>query len=179
MLLIYTPNCIDTPAITWGTHWAGGVVSPANPGYTVEELVFQLKDSGAKALCTQAEFLPVALEACKRVGIDEDRVIIMGDGKSPSRKIKHFTAIRNMAGTSRYRKAKINPKTDLAFLVYSSGTTGYPKGVMLSHSNLVANVMQLTVVEGVNLTWKTDKILGFLPFFHIYVSPSRYCKHSY
>jgi acyl-CoA synthetase (AMP-forming)/AMP-acid ligase II len=175
VLALYTPNCIDTPALLWGTTWAGGIISPANPGYTVDELAFQLKDSGAKALATQKPLLKTALEACKKVGIDEDRVILIGDERDETMKFKHFTAIRNLAGTSRYRKAKIDSKKDLAFLVYSSGTTGHPKGVMLSHSNIVANTLMLTAGEGGNLTWnggpkkEGDKILAFLPFFHIYV----------
>lgn len=176
VLALYTPNCIDTPALLWGTLWAGGIVSPANPGYTSDELAFQLKDSGAKALATQKAFLETARVACKKVGIDEDRIILIGDEKNETMKFKHFTAIRNLAGTSRYRKAKIDPKKDLAFLVYSSGTTGHPKGVMLSHSNIVSNTMMLTVAEAGNLTWnggakrEGDKVLAFLPFFHIYVS---------
>ncbi|PMD39642.1 acetyl-CoA synthetase-like protein [Hyaloscypha variabilis F] len=174
VLAIYSPNCIDTPAITWGTSWAGGILSPANPGYTADELAFQLKDSGAKGLVTQKAFLKTALEAFKKAGIDEDRIILMGDERDETMKFKHFSHVRNLAGTSRYRKTKINPSKDLAFLVYSSGTTGHPKGVMLSHTNIVANVCMLKTGEGKNLSWKGrnnnegDKILAFLPFFHIY-----------
>ncbi|KXT11909.1 hypothetical protein AC579_8581 [Pseudocercospora musae] len=174
VLALYTPNCIDTPAITWGTHWAGGIVSPANPGYTVEELAYQLKDSGAKALITQLPQLPLAIEAAKKVGIPEDRIALIGDERDPNGRIKHFTSVRNISGTQRFRRAKVNPEKDLAFLVYSSGTTGLPKGVMLCHRNIVANVMQNAVGEHM-LSWKPhkeapegDAILAFLPFFHIY-----------
>lgn len=174
VLGLYLPNCIDTPAITWGTLWSGGIISPANPGYTVEELAFQLKDSGAKALITTLEFLPNAKAACKIAGIDEDCIALAGDHRDPEAKIKHFTSVRNISGATRYRKAKVDPKKDLAFLVYSSGTTGKPKGVMLSHSNICANILQLNAAESGNLDWKGgpnnegDKILAFLPFFHIY-----------
>jgi 4-coumarate--CoA ligase len=175
VLALFTPNCIDTPAITWGTQWAGGVLSPANPGYTANELAFQLKDSGAKALATQKAFLKTAQEACKQVGIEDDRIILIGDERDETAKFKHFTNVRNISGATRYRKTKIDPKRDLAFLVYSSGTTGHPKGVMLSHTNIVSNVMMGEVGEGGNLSWKGqkdnqgDKVLAFLPFFHIYV----------
>ncbi|PVH95026.1 acetyl-CoA synthetase-like protein [Periconia macrospinosa] len=175
VLALYTPNCIDTPAVTWGCHWAGGVLSPANPAYTVEELAFQLKDSGAKALVTQLPFIKNAQAAANKVGIPLDRVILIGDECDPSRTVKHFMSIRNPSGTSRYRRTKAaNPAEDLAFLVYSSGTTGHPKGVMLTHRNIVSNIMMLIAGEGGNLSWKGgpdnqgDKILAFLPFFHIY-----------
>ena len=174
VLALFTPNCIDTPAVIWGVHWAGGVVSPANPGYTVQELAFQLKDSGAKALVTQRPFLKVAREAAMQAGIPEDRIVLIGDEKDESMRFKHFLSVRNIAGTNRYRRTKVDPKNDLAFLVYSSGTTGHPKGVMLCHENIVSNVLMLKAGEGGNLSWKGgrdgkgDSILAFLPFFHIY-----------
>ncbi|OXV10990.1 hypothetical protein Egran_01251 [Elaphomyces granulatus] len=174
VLTLFAANGIDYPIITWGTLWAGGVISPANPLYTVDELAFQLKNSRARAVVTQIPMLRVAREAAKRVGIPEDRVILMGDDRDPEGRAKHFTSIRNTSGTSRYIKSKVNPKTDVAFLAYSSGTTGLPKGVMLSHTNIVANVLQNFEVDGRSIGWKGgpdgkgDRILSFLPFFHIY-----------
>ncbi|KAI9674447.1 MAG: hypothetical protein M1817_001785 [Caeruleum heppii] len=168
VLALYTPNCIDTPAVTWGCHWAGGVLSPANPAYTVDELAFQLRDSGALALVTQLQCLDNAKEAARRVGIPEERILLMGDERDPAGRVKHFTSIANTSGTQRFRRVKINPRTDLAFLVYSSGTTGRPKGVMLSHRNVVANILMLAAGEGGNLDWRRDVTVGFLPFYHIY-----------
>lgn len=180
VLALYTPNCIDTPAIMWGTHWAGGVLSPANPGYTVDELAFQLKDSGAKAVVTQMAYIENARKAAAKVGIPEDRVIVMGDQRDPAFKAKHFTSIRNTSGSTRWRRSKMNPHEDLAFLVYSSGTTGHPKGVMLTHRNIVANTMMIKAGESGKLKsdggpdGQGDKILAFLPFFHIY---GMFCEH--
>jgi len=160
--------------VTWGCHWAGGILSPANPGYTVEELAFQLKDSGAKAVVTQLPFIKTAKEAASKVGIPESRVIVIGDERDPNGVIKHFTSIRNISRSARYRRTKMKPDEDLAFLVYSSGTTGHPKGVMLTHRNIVANVLMLKAGEAGNLrctggpSGEGDKILAFLPFFHIY-----------
>ena len=163
---MYTPNSIDTPVITWGAHFAGATVSPANPGYTVDELAFQLKDSGAKALVTQLAVIEIAKQACAKVGIPENRIILMGEERDPENRFKHFTSIRNLSGTDRYRRVRVDPDKDLAFLVYSSGTTGHPKGVMLSHTNIVANVLQMAYAEK-NIT-TADRIISFLPFFHIY-----------
>lgn len=185
VLGLFSPNCIDTPVITFGALWAGVIVSPANPGYTVNELAYQLKDSGAKALITQLATIETARKACAKVGIPEDHIFLLGDARDKSGRFKHWTSVRNVTGTSRYNKAKISPKTDLAFLVYSSGTTGTPKGVRLSHHNMTSNVLQLNAGEQGNLTWDGsgtpppgiplpkpgsggDKILACLPFFHIY-----------
>ena len=174
VLTLFTPNCVDTPAVIWGCHWAGGILSPANPGYTAHELAFQLKDAGSKALVTQLAFLSTAREAAREAGIPEDKIILMGDERDKSMKFKHFLSIKNPAATARYRKSKVDPQVDLAFLVYSSGTTGCPKGVMLSHENIIANILMAVTLENGNLTWnggkhgKGDNLIAFLPFFHIY-----------
>lgn len=103
-----------------------------------------------------------------------DRVVIMGDQRDPTHRVKHFTSVVNLSKSSSYRRTKLKPEEDLAFLVYSSGTTGHPKGVMLTHRNIVSNVMMIKAGEANNLTsnggadGKGDRLLAFLPFFHIY-----------
>lgn len=179
VLLLYTPNSIDTPIVTWGAHWAAGIVSPANPAYTSKELAFQLKDSRAKAIVTQKALLGNACAAARRVGIKDCHIILIGEKDSDGR-FPHLTDICNLgSGQGRQwppRGVVDAPKSDLSFLVYSSGTTGHPKGVMLSHENVISNILMLKAGEGVNLSWHSgynnqgDRILGFLPFYHIYGS---------
>ena len=149
-----------------GTLWASGTITPANPHYTEDELTFQLKDSGAKAIATIAELLPVASRAAENVGIPQDRVILIGDNRHP--RYQHWREIVDPSTVLKWKKTRIDPNKDLAFLVYSSGTTGRPKGVMLCHCNVGSNILQVLVGEGGNMTWDNDRIIAFLPFSHIY-----------
>jgi 4-coumarate--CoA ligase len=168
ILTIYALNDIDIPPVVYGALHAGGVVSPANPSYSAEELAFMLSDSGASSIVTQKALLPVAVKAAKIAKLPNDRIILLGEERDPEVRFKHFTSIRKTSATSRYRRRKLNPDRDLAFLAYSSGTTGLPKGVMLSHRNIVADVLMLTGCMGKYYSWDKDKFLGVLPFFHIY-----------
>ncbi|KAK7714297.1 hypothetical protein SLS64_004397 [Diaporthe eres] len=174
VLAFYTPNDVDTPALTCGVLWAGGCASPANPLYTLDELTFQLTNSGARGLVTQLPFLPTARQAAARAGIPEDRIILLGREGDPEGRFRHWSSIKPTAYCSRYAKTKVRPKKDLAFLVYSSGTTGLPKGVCLTHYNVISNLLQMEPLEGLYLKPyggpgdRGDRLLGVIPFFHIY-----------
>ncbi|EFX02856.1 phenylacetyl-ligase [Grosmannia clavigera kw1407] len=177
VLAFYTPNCIDTPPATLGLLWAGGIATPANPLYTEKELTFQLRDAGASAIVTQLSFLETARRAAKAVGIPDERIILVGDKQDPSGTFRHFNDFVSVGSPGRGRSTStvaIDPRRDLAFLVYSSGTTGLPKGVCLTHHNIVANVLQFCAMDGPYFhphgghDGKGDKGLGVSPFFHIY-----------
>lgn len=168
VLNIFAPNDIDIGPIIYGTFYAGGIVSPANPGYSADELAFQLTNSGAKAIVTTLDCLKVALAAAAKAKIPTDRVVLCGEARDPEHRVKHWSNIRKTSGASRYRRRKAAPDSDLAFLVYSSGTTGLPKGVMLSHRNVIADILQIQGAVGKWYRSGEDKMLGVLPFFHIY-----------
>lgn len=166
VLATMAPNTIDLVPITFGALLVGGVICPLNFLYTVDELVSQLRSSRAKGLITSVACLQVAREAASKVGLPVDRILLVGSA-DPKDTIAHFSSLRSTAGT--IGKVRINSKEDLAYLVYSSGTTGFPKGVMLTHENVVANTIQVAAAEGPDSTnWKTDRSLGFLPMYHIY-----------
>lgn len=125
VLNIYAPNDIDIGPIIFGVFFAGGIVSPANPGYSADELGFQLKNSESKAIVTTKAFLAAATKAAQVAGIAQDRIILLGEEKDQTYRFKHWTSIRKTSGAQRYRRRKAkDPRKDLAFLVYSSGTTG-------------------------------------------------------
>ena len=109
--------------------------------------------------------LDVALEAAKAVNLPESRILVVG-GRITNR---HQTW-RDFCGSrlADETRGKITPHKDIAFLCYSSGTTGLPKGVMLSHRNIVANLHQIQPIEGNHLMWQRDKLAGLLPLYHIY-----------
>ncbi|GBC91902.1 Long-chain-fatty-acid--CoA ligase [bacterium HR15] len=154
---IYSPNLPEYALAFHGVVLAGGVVTTANPLYTVDELAYQLRDSGAKFLISVDALLEKALPAAQKAGVQE--VFTIGE----SREATPFTELLTDAEPP---DVPIHPRDDLVVLPYSSGTTGLPKGVMLTHYNLVANMVQV-LGSGVNL--QTDERgMGILPFYHIY-----------
>ena len=100
--------------------------------------------------------------------------MMLGPGPDSGSDIKHFTSVRRApADTSPLERTCAEPD-DLAVLVYSSGTTGLPKGVMLTHRNVCVNSLQVDAAGCDELSWNGgtdgtgDRVLGFLPFYHIY-----------
>jgi 4-coumarate--CoA ligase len=161
---LIAPNSPDIASVVFGTLYAGGVVCPLNYLSTARELAQSLAESNAKVMVTSISCLEVAQEAAKIVGMSRDRILLMEELESKSG-IQHFSNLRSSSRTSRPR---IVSEEDLAFLVYSSGTTGLPKGVMLTHRNIMANMMQNAVVSQELLEWTRDRSLGFIPMYHIY-----------
>jgi acyl-CoA synthetase (AMP-forming)/AMP-acid ligase II len=152
---IYCPNIPEYAVAFHAVARRGGINTTINPLYTAEELAFQLNDAGARYLLTIPDFLDKALEAAANSGIEEVFVLGEAEGATP------FADLMADGGAP---EVAIDGD-DVVVLPYSSGTTGFPKGVMLTHNNLVANILQCSPALDVD---ETDTVIAVLPFFHIY-----------
>ncbi|MBM4439843.1 MAG: 4-coumarate--CoA ligase family protein [Candidatus Rokubacteria bacterium] len=158
---IYSPNLPEYAVVFHGVASIGGIVTTVNPLYTAGELANQLKDSKAKLLITVPPFLDKAKEAAAMAGGIED-IYVFGaaEGARP------FSEL--LQAPPAPPKVTIDPKNDVVVLPYSSGTTGLPKGVMLTHHNLVANLCQSAGMQNFEAFTERDVVLAVLPYFHIY-----------
>lgn len=154
--------CPNVPAFATVFHGilrSGAAVTTINSLYTEGEIEKQLKDAGATWLVTVSPLLPQASAAAASAGIPQEQVIVL-DGAAGHPNLRDL-----LAEASPAPDVSFDPATHIAVLPYSSGTTGIPKGVMLSHRNLVANVQQCRASIDLNAA---DRVLAVLPFFHIY-----------
>jgi long-chain acyl-CoA synthetase len=179
------PNCPQFVYCFFGALKAGAVVVPTNPLYTVRELHGQLADSGARAVVVLSRLYPQVAEAATGTDVQNIVVTNVKEHFPPTlrllfsavreRKEGHRVDIRGdtravwlpslLASGGSPQPVTVAP-SDLAILQYTGGTTGVPKGAMLSHRALVANVHQCRA-------WHTtireaDRILAVMPFFHVY-----------
>lgn len=176
VLALLAPNDVDYGIVVYGTLYAGGVILPANPDYSASEFAHMLRDAGVDGVVTHESTLPVAREAMALAGIPLDRLLLLGpQGDTDASLPLHFSKFAQQATGARRGKQALDPDKDLAFLAYSSGTTGLPKGVMLSHRNLVADILMVRHAVGHNYRWENDRILGVLPFYHIYGKEATPC----
>lgn len=153
VVAILAPNCPEYAVVFHGVAFAGATITTINPTYTAHEVAHQLKDSGARLLVTIPAFLEAAKAAAE--GIE---VAVIGEAEGA-------TPLAALMGEPLAAQVPVDDAVDVAVLPYSSGTTGLPKGVRLTHRNLVANVEQCQVCFQVQTG---EKVVAFLPFFHIY-----------
>jgi acyl-CoA synthetase (AMP-forming)/AMP-acid ligase II len=154
---IFSTNCPEYAIAFHAVAMLGGIITTVNPLYTAAEAACQLRDSGAKLLLTAPQFIEKARAAAEQTKIEELFVFGEAEGATP------FASLLKSDGA--VPQVEINPRADLVALPYSSGTTGLPKGVMLTHYNLVANLRQM---DGLEYFHSEDMLLCVLPLFHIY-----------
>lgn len=180
---IFSLNTVDSLTAAFATHYLNGIVSPANAAYNADELTYQMKSAGAKAIFTCIPLLETTLVAAKACGIPQERIYILEMAEAFTGKVNvPFKTVdqlieqgKKLAPVEKARWTKGQGGTQTAFLCYSSGTSGLPKGVMISHRNCIHNVLQISVHEKITREKKgsnglpyMDVGLGLLPFSHIY-----------
>jgi len=184
---LFLPNVPHYLAAYYGALKLGATVVNFSPLYTADELAHQVEDSGTKLLFTLSAtaLLPTALKVMERSGLE--RIVVgsvagaLPTGKSllyrmfrraevaarPSDpRITSFSAL--IANDGVFQAPSIDPARDVALIQYTGGTTGTPKGAMLTHQNLTANARQVNAID----PWQDDedRIVGVLPFFHVFAN---------
>ncbi|KAK3166947.1 hypothetical protein OEA41_010072 [Lepraria neglecta] len=184
---VFSLNTIDTLTLSWAVHSLSGISSPANAAYGRAEIVHQLKSSGSKALFTCLPLLSLALEAAAESGIPRNRVYLLALPKEATGGLTGPSDIRtvdqliedgaNLPALEKLNWEKGQGARQTAFLCYSSGTSGLPKGVMISHRNVISNVLQISTFEKPYRDSMQEPgskygfmeiALGLLPQSHIY-----------
>ncbi|CEL05584.1 Putative 4-coumarate-CoA ligase [Aspergillus calidoustus] len=178
-VLLFSGNDIFFPVVFLGITMAGGIFSGANPTYVARELAFQLQDSGAIYLLCAEDSLNTGIEAAKLAGLGQDKVFVFNnaifDGKGEAKQGCRYWGdlVATVEESTGFAWEDLNTpeksSTTLA-LNYSSGTTGRPKGVEISHKNYIANMLQYNHLFYLNSDWKEKskraRWLCFLPMYH-------------
>ncbi|MGW0731369.1 4-coumarate--CoA ligase family protein [Streptomyces sp. NPDC002851] len=162
VLALHSPNTLAFPTVFYAATRAGAAVTTAHPLATAEEFAQQLRDSAARWIVTVSPLLDTARRAAELAG--GVREIFVCDRADGHRSIPDLVSAATAAATPEPDLA-LDPGTDLAALPYSSGTTGIPKGVMLTHRSIATNLAQLYPMLPLG---PGERILAVLPFFHIY-----------
>ncbi len=185
---LFLPNVPHYVAAYYGILKLGATVVNFSPLYTVEELSAQVADSGTRLLFTlsASALLPTALAVLDRSQLER---LVVGSvaGALPAAKSLFYRLFRGAEVAKRPHDARIlafsqlihnagaidapaiDPDKDLALIQYTGGTTGTPKGAMLSHQNLSANARQVARLDP-ELGTTQDRVLGVLPFFHVFAN---------
>ncbi|KAL4943565.1 hypothetical protein BDV06DRAFT_234546 [Aspergillus oleicola] len=178
-VLLFSGNDIFFPVVFMGIIMAGGIFSGANPTYVARELAYQLQDSGAIYLLCAEDSLDTGIEAAKLAGLGRDKVFVFNnalyDGKGEAKKgCRHWgelvASVEEGTGFSWDELSTPEESSRTLALNYSSGTTGRPKGVEISHKNYIANMLQYNHLFYLSPDWKEKseraRWLCFLPMYH-------------
>jgi len=156
VVAIWSPNSPEYAVVFHAVSRLGAILTTVNPTYTVEEVAHQLTDAGARMIITTSALLDKAHAALATLGVPVDVITIDEAAGLPS--------LASTMVDADPPPVTIDPDRDIVVLPYSSGTTGLQKGVMLTHRNIVANLLQIDLMESSEIR----ALLGVLPFFHIY-----------
>ena len=187
-IAVQLPNVLQYPVVVFGALRAGMIVVNTNPLYTAREMEHQFNDSGAKALVCLANMAHLAEEVLPKTGIKHVIVTEVGDLLPPLKRLLVNTVVKhvkkmvpafNLPQAVKLTKAlalgrgkpvsEASPSNgDIAVLQYTGGTTGVAKGAMLTHRNLVANMLQSKALMGSNLGEGCETVICPLPLYHIY-----------
>ncbi len=184
---LFLPNVPHYVAAYYGILKLGATVVNFSPLYTVDELARQVADSGTKLLFTVSAraVLPTALKVLERSGLERLIVGSVAGALPPTKSLLYrlfkrketaarpndprITAFSNLiANNGKHNPASIDPERHIALIQYTGGTTGVPKGAMLSHQNLSANARQVIGIDP--HAGAEDRILGVLPLFHVFAN---------
>ncbi|MGZ8754476.1 MAG: AMP-binding protein [Acidimicrobiia bacterium] len=157
VLAIMAPNVPEYAIAFHAAALLGGISTTINPTYTAEEVEYQLNDAGAKLMVTISLFLETAKKGAAQSPVEEIFTLDPNEDAIP------FSSL--FAADPVEEQTPVDPARDLVTLPYSSGTTGLPKGVMLTHRNLVANLVQSQHALSIA---PDEVVVAVLPFFHIY-----------
>jgi long-chain acyl-CoA synthetase len=160
---VYVPNCPQYELAFYAVSKLGAIVCPMNPAYREREITYQVNDAGSRVMLTHASLWPF-VDACRAQLPTVERFVIVGDGMTDTggRSIAYDEVIETASADA--PPVRVDPQ-QLVALPYSSGTTGMPKGVMLTHRNLICNHAQVGHASRIG---PDDAYPVYLPLSHIY-----------
>jgi long-chain acyl-CoA synthetase len=185
---IQMPNLLQYPIVMFGALRAGLIVVNTNPLYTSSEMEHQFSDAGVEAIVIVANFAHNLEKIKEKIGVNKIVITQIGDSLGgvkgmivnlAVKYIKKMVPAFNIPGAWTFKKAMAAGKNkpyerqkikgdDLAFLQYTGGTTGVSKGAMLSHTNIVANMQQISAWMKPKLIEKEETVITALPLYHIF-----------